>query len=232
MKKTFGRSTLRSELLAAAASGSAPRLGALLASGAAPMPDDSRALSAAARHGHLSCLELLIPFRDPASWDFEALTLSAAAGHAECVKLLIPVCDPMANDSRALCFAAENGRAECVRLLIPASNPKAHGSNALCRAARNGHAECAKLLIPASGPLHGSTSLHAALSAGQAEIVSAMFFHEPAILHAAWLPKLLSEATLAGHCDLSAMLAALIDQRAISDSLPQAPCSVPSPTRL
>ena len=96
--------------------------------------------------------ELIAEGADPKADSSRALRWAAENGHTECVKLLIPVSDPKAGNSYALRKAAENGHTECVRLLIPVSDPKADNSYALRWAARNGHTECVKLLIPVSDP--------------------------------------------------------------------------------
>ena len=117
----------------------------LLAEGADPKVDDSRALWWAAVRGHADCVELLIPVSDPTAGGSCALHSAAHNGHADCVELLIPVCDPKAGGSYALWCAAVHGHTDCVELLIPVSDPKDFGS-ALSRAAWSGQTDCVKLL--------------------------------------------------------------------------------------
>lgn len=139
-------------------------------------PCDWNALTAAATHGHVECVELLIPFSSATRGGSLALTMAAYHGHEECVKRLIPVSAPKAADSRALRHAASHGRADIVGLLIPASDPKVRNSEALRVAAKKGHAECVELLLPCSDPLarnlDGSTAQDLALEAGHPAVAA------------------------------------------------------------
>lgn len=117
--------------------------GSLLAQGADPKNQESRALQKAATNGRADCVELLIPLSDPRAANSGSLRWAAARGHVECVKLLIPVSDPKAIDSDALRWAVAHGHVECAKLLLPFSEPKA---DMLLSAANFGRSECVALL--------------------------------------------------------------------------------------
>jgi hypothetical protein len=116
----------------------------------ASCPSASKALAEAARHGHLECVQLLIPVSDPKADDSAALRLAAEHGNWECARLLIPVSDPKADHSQTLRWAAEDGHDELVVLLLPLSDPLAlgrkDGLNAAATARVGGQYEIARMI--------------------------------------------------------------------------------------
>lgn len=222
----------------------------LLAQGADPSHQASKALCEAAHNGHAECVRLLIPACHSKTDRYEALRLAAAYGHAECVKLLIPVSEPKARDSEALVSAARNNRAECIKLLIPVSDPKSDNSRALAAAAMFGSAECVKLLLPVSDPKHNSRALQGAidhtntecvkllipvsgpllkrkkirtltLSLGHVDILSLLLAFEPLLLTGLDLPRCRDASTAKGHVEMAALLSSIIEQQDLVDTLPQ-----------
>lgn len=255
------QSSLDSKLINAATRGALAGLSKLLAQGANPFSDGSKALCRAAEAGHVECVRVLIPASDPKSADSAALRLASRRGHvecvmllipasnpksaesdalrwasynghAECVELLIPVSDPLANDSQALIFAINNGHAECVRLLTPVSKPKAKNSWALRLAGRNGDAECFRLLLPASAPLlYMRELLDDIIDAGDARILAIMLAHEPRLLKKLNRPNVLSAATANGHLEMAALISSVVEQKALASSSPPLSASLPRPSR-
>ena len=203
-----------------------------------------RLVDAAGAGDAAQCSRLISQGADPRCQSDAALAAAASRGHADCVRLLMALCDPKSTHSRSLYFAAANAHAECVKLLIPVSDPKAEDSRALLISAQRGHLECVRLLLPVSESLmkrhalppltrSNSVPLYAALDRGQASVFSAMLAHEPRLLKSLDLPPLLAHSISQGHADLSALLASIIEQQALSASLPtRMPGASSPPTRL
>ena len=189
-----------------------------------PSIDIDQELASAAMAGDLGKVsELLAQGADPISESSRALRWAAMHGHAECVRLLLPVSDAKANESEALRAAAINGHAECVRLLLPASDPKAKKSAALRWAGINGHADCARLLLAASGPLGEIEGLlKDILFAGQAKVAALLVEEDPGVLEGVDLSKCLAEAHKKGRADLAAYLSSIMEQRALGGVDPDA----------
>ena len=250
------------ELVDAADAGNDAQVSALLALGANPMRESSKALLWAAYKGHEECVRLLLPVSDPKEEMSRALRWAATNGHAECARLLLPVSDPQADDSHALRWAAKNGHAECVKLLMPASEPKARESQALKLAARNGHGECVKLLLPVSDALAGEFEalrgaayngheqcvrlllaasgplgeidglLEQVIETGCAKVAAVLIGAEPRLLDGINLPKCLAEALAKEHRALAAYLSAIMEQRELSGMGQNRPDSRPVAGRL
>ena len=205
---------------------------------------ESGALISAASNGRAECVRLLIGASNPKANSSAALVAAASNGHAECVRLLIPASDPLADDSRSLSFAALKGHAECVALLIPVSNPKALDSEALGWSVA--HPECVRLLAPVSDPsAHNFNALRCAAESGYLESVEILLANAPAKAieasivvaakkgHAGVVFYLLSReascacdlapaliaAQNAQHADIEAGLTAIIEMRALNESL-------------
>ena len=160
------------QLEAAAREGDAASLARLIAAGADPRWDNSRALVAAAYNGWEDCVRILTPLSDARADGSAALQMAVCRRHPGCVKLLLGASNPKANESYALRLAAHYGLAECLRLLLPVSDAKAHDSAALWWAAQQGRVECLKMLLPVSDPKAGnSRALGSAGLHGHAECV-------------------------------------------------------------
>lgn len=205
----------QANLVRASQRGELENLAELLAQGADPKHERSRALRMAASAGHAECVVALLPLSDPS--DGAALCWAASAGHLECVKVLLPVSNPSAHGSQALLVAAQNGHAECVKLLIPVSVPKKDQSHPLRTASRNGHVECVRHLLPVSDSLFEHPELaHGALIGGQAQAMALMFEYEPRLSQRIDLSEALLSSTAAGHGDMAGLLASIIEKKELS----------------
>lgn len=81
-------------------------------------------LSGAAQYGHVSCLEMLLPYSDVAHDESLCLQLAAEAGHAQCVERLIPFSDPNTRSCHPLRYALVYGHLDCAKVLYPHTNIK------------------------------------------------------------------------------------------------------------
>lgn len=156
-------------LMLAAERGNARSAKAFLAAGADPSRVDDHghnALMLAAREGHPSCVELLLPVSDLSlrnSQGFTALNIASFAENEEdatAFKLLLPRSDPRALDTRGwspLMLAASTGLEAAVKALLPVSDLLAKdpetGRTPLMIACANGHAACVRALLPTGNPL-------------------------------------------------------------------------------
>lgn len=214
--------------------GHADRLLNLLAEGADPKADGSRALLMAILNGHSACVEILIPVSEPLSLHPDALRQAARHGHADCLRLLIAGAnddnDPV-DGSQALLAAAENGHANCVELLIPIANPLAHESLALLLAAENGHVACVERLIPASKVLAEDPlpALLAAASNGRAACVAILLERIPSLLARVDVAGLEAAAAIDGYRELAAFLRATRESLALAQ-LPATPSLLAKPS--
>lgn len=206
------------ELVRRAKNGDHEGVAIILGRRAHPRLSDSEPLCWAAAEGHVECVKLLIPVSDPKARDSLALSMAADQGHVECVKLLMPVSDPTAENSIALRSAAQNGHAECVAALLTASDANDLDLQALHAAVKNGHVDCVKLLIPASIP-NDRRLVSAVFSGGSAEVLSLILAREPLFLAGLHLPGLLADAISGDNFGLSALLAAIIEQKALGADL-------------
>lgn len=213
---------IHERLVDCARDGNFEEISRLLAIGADPRHNASRALSLAAEHGQAQCVKLLIPLSEPQSNNSEALRKAASNGHAECTLLLAPVSDPKAEDSAALRFAAYHGQSEVVRQLIPVSDPKASHSCAIRWAAMNCHVECVKLLIPVSTLKTSRVVSAVLLLGGNAQILSLMLASEPLLLDGHDLSRCLADSISNGHPELADLLSSMVEQKAIAEHLPAA----------
>ena len=180
------------------------------------------------------CSLLLANGANPQSESSRALFLAAMNGHVACVRQLIPISNPTAENSIALRWAAMNGHAECVSLLIPVSDPTAEKSQALMNATLNNHLECVKLLFPVSWPaIEKGLIFSQALDNGYAEVVAFFLAREPARLDGLDLPESVDSALASGHASLAALLSSIIDLKALSKAVPVVGArSSPQDTRL
>lgn len=107
----------------ACAAGHAGAVAVLLSSGAEPRPGDATALQAAAEHGHLDVVQLLLAWGriDAKAGSNCALRMAARHGHANVVAALAAAgCDPRARQDEALSLAVAGGYVEAARALLDA----------------------------------------------------------------------------------------------------------------
>ena len=81
-------------------------------------------LSGAAQFGHVSCLEMLLPYSDVAHDESLSLQLAAEEGHAQCVERLIPLSDPNTRACHPLRYALAYGHLDCAKVLYPHTDIK------------------------------------------------------------------------------------------------------------
>ena len=205
------------QLISRAAAGDLSRIMKLLAQGANPLAQNSRALREAAEHGHFECASLLIPLSDPRAPNSYGLQLASMNGHIACVEMLIPLSDPRSDDSLALYWAAKNGHLECMSRLIPVSNP----SHALLIAARDGPEACLRLLLPLrdSDALLGQ-ALGLAADNGHVDCVIAIGEAAPDSVCSWDVSALAKRAEANGHLDLGTYFRSIAEQRHLLDSVP------------
>lgn len=123
---------------------------------------------AAARYGHVECLQLILKESKTLAPRLEvALSLASTRGHAACVQTLLRQRRTTTFDiesRHALCAASSAGHAEIVEMLLAASanpdgaNPStapSAGSCPLAVSANHGHLSCVQLLVAAGASVNG-----------------------------------------------------------------------------
>lgn len=123
-------------------------------------------LHAAAEHGAVEAVKVLMTVADVTDLGCAALRYAAAAGHADVVSLLTDTC-PAAWNSWALRRAAANGHVAVVDLLLPRSDPWALDFEAMRLAAANGFARIVERLIHVAKPSSSAVKWAVRAASGQ-----------------------------------------------------------------
>lgn len=108
-----------------------------------------KALKAAARNGHIECLQLLMTVSDQGGID-RGLCEAAKYGEEEAVKILLKKAKPLYDNSRALMNAAMGGHISCLHYFVDNFYSKHPESiaEALGAAAHKNQELCVDLLLP------------------------------------------------------------------------------------
>lgn len=172
-----------------------------------------KALKAAARNGHMECLQLLMTVSDQGGID-RGLCEAAKYGEEEAVKTLLKKAKPLYDNSRALTNAAAGGHISCLTHLIDqcySQYPKSI-ARALVGAAENNHEACVDILLKHT-PSDVGLAASVAASRGYTSILQKLLAHCSPSEH---LSRGLVGAMSHHHDDCAKLLIGACDARYLS----------------